>query len=638
MNKGRLSTENRTQATQDMLNEVGNFLDEYEHLNFENIKQSQSIKHSIKKIVRAQREFMANLFFVVVFGPVKSGKSTFVNSLARAYVSPTAYGIECTMRPSLIIQHEETGIDEYFPLSQSANDTDTFHKVIDYLRGMTTEEELSKVVRKKTSPLKKALVDEKLSGYLEQEPVITVIRVPGGRLIRDGIAILDMPGLDGSQSHWTTSPVHKWVIQRSDFLIFIQSSISALNGDTLRFLLEIVKKSRNPPIRIIQNIFEAKHWRSPEEQKKESENQMRQAIKQIRGNLELPNAPPCKAINIGKANDGIFRNNHELLDHSEFEPYENELREILDCERVSIQEINSVNGMPKAFEEALENLGNISGEMEEIDGSYNAKIQAIDDCVSRLNGIDYSLLEYRLLIEKTVSELAAKAMVDWKETVNAKGDRLIRANNKTTAGKVLNQLLKDLAGDMGKYGHSYCFDVYGLFGNKIQRQADEVARKIEGRTLDDINGILETNALPVLPKTGSWPVADIPKVIRTAFEYDRVRERRFGVFVKRYHGAEVKKYINDAREKFEIQIEDRKTDWEKIFKLEFEKYCAGRRAEMQRHLDIQKMEYGKSMEKEIEMVQNTSALTKELQSKLSHLMKLAKEAVSSIKPNIKTGN
>ena len=57
------------------------------------------IAHHLKQLENRSREYHNPSFVVLVVGPVKSGKSTFVNLVARNYVSPTHF-LECTVRPS----------------------------------------------------------------------------------------------------------------------------------------------------------------------------------------------------------------------------------------------------------------------------------------------------------------------------------------------------------------------------------------------------------------------------------------------------------------------------------------------------------------------------------------------------------
>ena len=67
---------------------------------------SVDIIEQAKKLLCRAQEWKSEAFFVIVVGPVKSGKSTFVNLLAHEHVSPTHF-LECTVRPSIISQKKK---------------------------------------------------------------------------------------------------------------------------------------------------------------------------------------------------------------------------------------------------------------------------------------------------------------------------------------------------------------------------------------------------------------------------------------------------------------------------------------------------------------------------------------------------
>jgi hypothetical protein len=233
-------------------------------------------------IARKRRQFDAKLFFVVIFGPLKAGKSTLANALAGDEVSPTGFGKETTRRPSLILQASEPGIDQYFsnnpevneflsgrrdtrnsieqPSNQGdarkANVHDAFELVADRLRGLATEQALvAQSIRVESLELTPKNLDRCLVNELMTEPLLTVIRCSGGHLLSRGVALVDMPGLDGSRTNWRHDPIHEWVIQRSEFFIFVQSSIAAWNGETKGFIKEVIARSTKPPIWLVQNII-----------------------------------------------------------------------------------------------------------------------------------------------------------------------------------------------------------------------------------------------------------------------------------------------------------------------------------------------------------------------------------------------
>ena len=65
------------------------------------IKDLEAVCKSTQKLNNRVSEFDGGSFLILVVGPVKSGKSTLVNLIAHAHVSPTHF-LECTVRPSII--------------------------------------------------------------------------------------------------------------------------------------------------------------------------------------------------------------------------------------------------------------------------------------------------------------------------------------------------------------------------------------------------------------------------------------------------------------------------------------------------------------------------------------------------------
>lgn len=272
----------RTPETRKMLDQAEAFLEEFDVAKLDHLCHSAAIKDVLGKIRNAWLEFDAKLFFLAVFRPLKAGKSTLVNVLARSYVSPTEWGKETTVYPSIVIQSPETGIDQYFPLNSDIERerlAEAFTTVINYLRGTVNEQELSKLATKRTLPLNRDELHRNLTQKADRKPLITVIRVPGGHLVQPGVALLDLPGLDGVQSNCNKDPVQQWVIYRSDFLLFVQSSMAALNNETIECLRAVVKE-RNPPIWLIQNRMDAAFWRAPSKLDEDAQRQREQAVKQ----------------------------------------------------------------------------------------------------------------------------------------------------------------------------------------------------------------------------------------------------------------------------------------------------------------------------------------------------------------------
>ena len=74
---------------------------------------------------------------MIVVGPVKSGKSTFVNLLANEKVSPTHF-LECTVRPSIISRKSNESEDSQITPFLTEGDASIEHvdAIVDYIKGL----------------------------------------------------------------------------------------------------------------------------------------------------------------------------------------------------------------------------------------------------------------------------------------------------------------------------------------------------------------------------------------------------------------------------------------------------------------------------------------------------------------------
>lgn len=302
----------------------------------------------------AQKEFNAQLFAILMFGPLKAGKSTLTNLLAGEYVSPTGFGAETTLRPSLIIKgrNKNRSIDVYVAKDTKDNPEELFRLVINVLRGFSDFSEIQNKVRKKSVPWSKDNLIAQLTKDLDPEPLITVLNVPGGGLVTEHTALIDMPGLDGAKSNWEDSPVHKWVLEKADFLIFVQSSMAALNESTSGYLKEVYINSKKPPLYLVQNVMEAKHWRGKEYMERESSDQSRKAKAHVLNLIGSTEDLPSTPINLGKAYDAWDEEEQygNLAVGSGFHEFEDTLQDILSSKREIIKQENAVREVGAAVE------------------------------------------------------------------------------------------------------------------------------------------------------------------------------------------------------------------------------------------------------------------------------------------------
>lgn len=364
---------------------------------------ADEFKLLVSAIERSKKEFESTLFLILAFGPVKSGKSTLINLLARQEeVSPTKFGIECTLRPSIIIKAKNRPcIKRYFSKTSQYNqqsERENFNKVLDYIRGIATKNDLMDYVNIEEHEFSLDRVSKFVAGgssdygEISKEPLITVIEVDSkdSRLVDENTAIVDVPGLDGVLSNWRESPVHDWILTRSDFLLFVQSSIAALNIETISFLKEVYINSKEPPMNLVQNIIEAKSWRGKQYLMEEAAEQRKKGIDQI-----LSIIPQTKnsefdstQVNLGLAHDVVFNKvaaeKEETLKECGFTMLEQKLVDILEMRREDIQLSNSLKSLKRTLMDTLSAFENFVLETDK-------KMKEIEDAKRSFNLINTSV-------------------------------------------------------------------------------------------------------------------------------------------------------------------------------------------------------------------------------------------------------
>lgn len=413
-----IQSRHRQSKTERFLHELDPNLAKLASVPLDGAFSADALAETLRNLKRARLQFDSALFFVVLFGPVKAGKSTLTNALAGEYVSPTGFGRETTRRPSLIVRSAESGIDQYhlcdevlgkdFKKAMAAENPQelspesrskikaAFDLVVDHIRGLVSDNELLRGVRKHCTDLS----DRSLKAYLEEEvheePLITVIRCSGGSFLRDGVALVDMPGLDGRISNWKCNPIHEWVVQEAEFFLFVQSSVAALNRDTHRFLQDVVKTGKRPPIWQVQNILDARHWRAPGERDQDALKQREEGNERL---TEILAVKPhlSKGMNLGLAWDGRSLKREDWLRDSKFEDFEMELSSKLEQDRVSIHEANSLKGLELELDRARKQLGapespsaeSVYGQIAARRKEHYDRMQAIMELKRKVEAIDY---------------------------------------------------------------------------------------------------------------------------------------------------------------------------------------------------------------------------------------------------------
>jgi hypothetical protein len=277
-------------------------MDEYADV----LRDCPPVDMQLRKAGSRAHEYENGTFIVLVVGPVKSGKSTLVNLIANAYVSPTHF-LECTVRPSIISQRRE-GEDcriTVYTTEDSRRRARAIDSVIDSIRGMESGEWLRDVVKSEfelTPENIKDKVELGLQESLSAETLVTSITTPGGRLMKQDVFIIDMPGFDGEYAN-IDDPVYDTIAQRADLIVFVQSSNSAISKVSGQFLKKLHENNKDVPVSLIHNVFDSAHWRDDAERRQTVEEQKQFALGEIRRLGFKIDAEQCFSINLGKVED-----------------------------------------------------------------------------------------------------------------------------------------------------------------------------------------------------------------------------------------------------------------------------------------------------------------------------------------------
>ena len=270
------------------------------------LRDCPTVDMQLRKAGSRAHEYENGTFIVLVVGPVKSGKSTLVNLIANAYVSPTHF-LECTVRPSIISQRRE-GEDcriTVYTTEDSRQRARAIDSVIDSIRGMENGEWLRDVVKSEfelTPENIKDKVELGLQESLSAETLVTSITTPGGRLMKQDVFIVDMPGFDGEYAN-IDDPVYDTIAQRADLIVFVQSSNSAISKVSGQFLKKLHENNKDVPVSLIHNVFDSAHWRDDAERRQTVEEQKQFALGEIRRLGFKIDAEQCFSINLGKVED-----------------------------------------------------------------------------------------------------------------------------------------------------------------------------------------------------------------------------------------------------------------------------------------------------------------------------------------------
>lgn len=395
------------------------------------IKDLEIVYKSIQKLTNRASEFDGGSFLILVVGPVKSGKSTLVNLIAHAHVSPTHF-LECTVRPSIISKGQEESITSIFSTADKVKKVEQFDSVIDSLRGFEKLENIPEIGIEKKE-LNDINLDACVSLALEESVInadhtlVTSITTSGGELLKDNIFLVDMPGLDGGYAN-LDNPIYETISQRADFVIFVQSSNSAISKVSNRFLKLLQENNPKVPVCLLHNVFEAAYWHSEEEkqavikaQVEFAENEMGRRNFQLKGSIY--------SLNLGKVADAASYEGVENLQEeaAKFQEFEKDLYGKVISNSTDIR-LRSVIGRTLNQLEKLDNsVSDLIGKQKAIDEEYRAAAASFDELLHQANELGYDGGDFRKMVQVYIDD-------DLKEFVEIVKEYYDSACNSAYAG------------------------------------------------------------------------------------------------------------------------------------------------------------------------------------------------------------
>lgn len=612
---------------------------------FDDCIEEDTLLRCIEEIERSLKEFHSKMFFVVIFGPLKAGKSTMVNTLAHRYVSPTRLGKECTLRPSIVIQAEETGIDEYFMRDSSQDRNQVFQLVVDYVRHMKDWEDISPYVYKETSILNETNIENKLSRVVDIEPLITVIRVPGGKFIDGNTAIIDMPGLDGNISNIETSPIHNWVLRRTDFLIFIQSSISAISKTTNQFLERLLVESKNPPIWLVQNIIDGKYWRDPQERDAEALQQLSETREEIMRGLDLKEMY-CTPINLGMALDGVMNQDEKLLETSQFTAFEERLYTVLQDKRIRIQERNSLHGLLRALNIARRETRRIQSGMKTAQQEMNKislQFTQMENLIS--NHELYSSVHPRQNLELQLTNLVTSEEEGLGRLIEDRTEKAILYCNRDITGEELAANLIDLGESIREKGNHLYLKTDGEFGIRIAQQVNTYIERTE-HLMDESLQEYQEKASSLAQHLGinfhwltpeelpPFDYAHLSPVMEKAFRLGKnlPSTKKMLFFDRHFNGQQAKIYLQGAADSIREQLKEQAEKWvESLMDLHINETCKQRKQARLSAIAENRQRFQLKMDDYEQQAQHSQQILHDLEQDLEQMITLAQVALQNMR-------
>lgn len=428
-----------------LMHEINQILDSC-NLEIPKSEEFQDLWLNLKKLQNRSREYLSPSFVVIVVGPVKSGKSTFVNLIARTYVSPTDF-LECTVRPSLIYADESERSLTVYQTEDTEKKAEQMDSILDCLNGLIESDEI-KGVKKQTTELTKANIDRyvklAMTSVKQDQILMTSIKTKGGGLLKNNVFLVDMAGFDGANVNLDT-PTYKTIAERADLIVFVQSSNSAISKVSSEFFELLKKKNNLVPVCLVHNVFESAYWREKKSLINDIDEQKKYAVEAIRERYGLSLAENnAYSLNLGKVidyRDGNYKPSEEkcLAEEDEaFRKTEESMYNLIISQRESIRIKNCIGRINLQREvvlnklnEHLENMQKVRDKYEKVKSDFEqlkqteSQLELVSDVSINYDRIHellknaYYVADYDITQDRYKTVVARKKVTDFLESARS---------------------------------------------------------------------------------------------------------------------------------------------------------------------------------------------------------------------------
>ena len=326
---------------------------------------NENLMEKINSLSTVKKELNSNKYFIAIIGGIKTGKSTLINLLCHKEVSKTQAGVETTKIPLIISANSEDKINIYRKKGKIGDSLEIEEKdrdlVINYIKGLDEFDENNE------NSIEKEIKDydeDKLYKYvtddssIDNSSMIIAIHLtldkqrlkeyPNCLLLND-IMIIDTPGLDGVESSIGGKENNNgdWLVERTDLIFILQSTVSPINKNIKDTLKKI--NNKNLKSRLVHNQFSLRDWL--EKDKKENwENDTRK--KSIDKALEILDKKGAYTdwVDLAMASDTVF-SKEDLVNKKE-EYSDKHIEELLKKSNFSEFEKNTNDELKKTKEKS----------------------------------------------------------------------------------------------------------------------------------------------------------------------------------------------------------------------------------------------------------------------------------------------